>query len=99
MVALKPAAGFCVRMVVFYGLLAAPWPGVRDAYAAVYRGAANAVFGSFGSEGLVHFQPLPQRQEALDSEITIRHRRSTVMATTRHSARVTGYLPTIEIVA
>ena len=90
--------GFVLKLLLLYGLLAAPWPGVRGAYSVAYRAAANLVFGSFGG-GVVRFRASPSGREEMDAEIVIRNRRSPVAGTTPHNSRMTGYLPTAEVIA
>jgi hypothetical protein len=96
---LKNLGKFFAVLVIVYGVLAVPWPFVRDAYGAVYRGVANAVFGSFGGDGVVRFEPATDPDATLDSEIRVRRRSGTVTGTTLHDSRLTGYLPTIQVVA
>jgi len=96
---LKIFGRFFLVLVLVYGVLAVPWPFVCDAYAAVYRGVAGVVFGSFGSDGVVRFEPATDPDAAMDSEIRVRRRGGTVTGTTQHDSRMTGYLPTIQVVA
>ena len=95
----KRIAVFAFLALLFYGLLAGPWPGFQKGYAAFYQVVGNAVFGSFGSGGLVRFQPIAASGGEMDTEIVIRRRDSPVKGTTPHSAWVTGYLPTAECIA
>ena len=95
----KRIAGFAFRLVLLYVLLVAPWPGLKEAYSTVYRTVANAVFGSFGSDGVVRFQPHPEARREFDTEIIIQRRGSPVKGKITHSARVTGYLPTVGCIA
>ena len=100
MLSVKQTYGFFVRLVLLYGLLAVPWPGLRAIYAAGYRAVGNALFGSFGRDGAVRFRPLTQGREQADTAIDLANRRRTQStATMGHSARLIGYLPTAEVVA
>lgn len=90
-----PLTRFLLLLVALYGALAAPWPGLAAAYAAGYRAAAEALFGSFGSGGIVRFEPA-SGGTAGDTTIALGRRGSPVVARVDHDARVTGYLPTIE---
>lgn len=100
MLPVKKTAGFFLRLVLFYGLLVAPWPGLREAYARGYRAAGNALFGSFGSDGVVRFEPLSKGREQMDTEIGIGNLRTRPAPKfAQHSTRLTGYLPTAEVVA
>ncbi len=91
--------GFVVRLAILYGLLAAPWPGLREAYARLYCGTTNALFGAFGAKGVVQLRSVDSGGGNMDCEISIRNRSSSVVGTTQHSARITGYLPMATTVA
>ncbi|MDX1388557.1 MAG: hypothetical protein R3344_05180 [Acidobacteriota bacterium] len=95
----KILARFFLVLILVYGVLAVPWPAVRAGYAAVYRGVANVVFGSFGGDGIVRFEPAGSDEAGMDTLIQVRRRGSSVVGTTTHDSRLTGYLPTIEVVA
>ena len=88
-----------MRLALFYGLLAAPWPGLREVYSSVYGATANAVFGSFGPHGYVRFWPSSGGREQMDTEIFIGNKQTRASRIAQHSARLTGYLPTAEILA
>ena len=49
---LRPASGFFVRLLIYYGVLAALWGLFAGAYASVFRATGGAVFVSGGSTGL-----------------------------------------------
>ncbi|MCG8405276.1 MAG: hypothetical protein MI923_08780 [Phycisphaerales bacterium] len=53
----KPKAipGFFLRLLLIYGVLAAPWPALDRVYLSCFRAVGNRLFGSFGSEGTVEF--------------------------------------------
>ena len=76
MFTLRLVGGFCVRVVVFYGLLMVPWPGLQDTYARCFRAAAEVVFGSFGPGGLVSFEPRPAPHPLYDTNIVLQTRHS-----------------------
>ena len=95
----RPFAGFVVRLLIIYGLFCIPWPGVRQGYAALYRGAANGLFGSFGAEGVVRFLPAQMGQSVVDSEFQLRERSCPKFVTIQHDGILTGYLPTAETIA
>lgn len=100
MLPVKQIVGFLARLLVFYGLLAFPWPGLREAYSAAYQAAGDAVFGSFGRDGVVRFEALPHVRGQMDTEIVFGNRRTRpAPRAVRHSARLTGYLPTAEVLA
>lgn len=100
MLPLKQIAGFFLRLVLFYALLAAPWPGLCESYATGYRAVANALFGSFGADGIVRFEPLSNGSQELDTEIIAGNLRTRAPPrSAHHSTRLTGYLPTVEVIA
>lgn len=96
----KRLSGFFVRCVIWYALLIAPWPGVMDAYRAVFRAAGNRVFQSIGRGGSVSFEPRTSVDHTGDTTLVftkVRHyRASTDMQV--NSAYV-GYRPTAFLVA
>lgn len=95
----RPFAGFVIRLLIIYGVFCIPWPGVRQGYAALYRGAGNVLFGSFGSEGVVRFLPAQAGQGRLDYEIQILKRGCPTSGISQHDSILTGYLPTAETIA
>ena len=88
---------FVVGAPLLYGLLVAPWPGLGEAYARLFRGTGEFVFGSFGS-GVVWFRPDTSRPE-YDTKIVMAKRPSRVGGSVRVSSRHVGYLPTVTAVA
>jgi len=88
----------CVFLVV-YALLAMPWPGVQACYSAVYRGVCNTVFGRFGADGLVRFDRKVTDGKRSDTTITIARIGSKEGLVIPHKPRLTGYLPTVELIA
>jgi hypothetical protein len=56
---LKPALSFAGRFVLVYALLAAPWPGLGVASQGWPRFCGTALFGSFGTKGVVAFSAFP----------------------------------------
>jgi len=95
----KQIAGFLLRLVLLYGILAVPWPAVQRAYSAAYAGAANALFGSFGSDGLVQFQRSPKSARPADLELVIRKRGAPQVGRAPHDPILTGYLAMVEVIA
>ena len=47
---------FILLLTVYYAILIAPWPGLEDAYARLFRAGAQFVLGSYGSAGAVRFE-------------------------------------------
>lgn len=95
----RPFAGFVVRLLMIYGVLCIPWPGIRQGFAALYRYAANGFFGSFGSDGVAHFQSAPTRPNNFDSQIQLLKRDTPKLGTARHDSIRTGYFPIAETIA
>ncbi len=95
----KQIVGFLLRCVLLYGILAVPWPAVQRAYSAAYAGVANAVFGSFGSDGLVRFQRPPNSARPADLELVIRKRGEPQVGRASHDPILTGYLAMVEVIA
>jgi hypothetical protein len=95
----RAAALFFLRLIILYAVLVAPWPGLREGYAAAYRAACNWAFARFGSEGYVQFRPLPAGAGKMDSEIFLGNLRTHASRTAQHNIRLIGYLPTAEVIA
>ena len=97
----KSLGGFVIRFLIIYGLLMAPWPGLRRAYAAVFRAGGNLVFGSLGPDVRVRFRPPDRSERAADTEIVLTKREGQALATRRvpTKARHLGYTPTAILVA
>ena len=89
---------FCL-FVLLFGLLTVPWPGVQACYSTAYRAVANALFGSFGSEGIVRFEPRPSDRKWADTSVMMARRGSSEGIAIPHSPRLRGYLPTAELIA
>ena len=85
--------------VLFYGLLAAPWPGLQACYSAASRAVNNALFGRFGSKGIVRFDPRPSDRKHADTSVTIARRGRDEGIIMPHSPRLRGYLPTAALIA
>ncbi|MGD2109138.1 MAG: hypothetical protein PVI86_07075 [Phycisphaerae bacterium] len=90
----------CVALfILLYALLSAPWPGVQEGYSAAYRAVGNAVFGSFGSEGVVRFEPRTASYRWADTSVTIARRGSQQGLEIPEDPRLQGYLPTVATLA
>jgi hypothetical protein len=95
----NPIAGFVLWTALVYGALAAPWPGLQQAYSRAYRGTARIVFGSFGPDGIVEFVASPVPRGASDTQIIIRNRHRSAFTVSPHAPRRAGYLPTALLAA
>ena len=96
----KRLAGFVFRVLLFYGLLVLPWPGVRQGYSVFYRESANLLFAS-SSDLIIRFRPRPlsKGDPSKDLEFAMSRRRESRERTTPIDTRLSGYLPTAELVA
>lgn len=93
-------SGFFCRLILIYGLLIVPWPGLREGYSTAYRAVGNVLFGSFGSDGLVRFEPLPDDKSRDDTMIVIKNRRVPGGQVSHpHNTQLRAYLPTATAVA
>jgi hypothetical protein len=102
----KLILGFLGRFLLAAALLFAPWPGWDAAYGRLLRATAQAVLGSFGSKGVVLFQPNDERDDALnDTKVFLGHRDqigrggNMPAATVKFSSRYVAYVPTALLVA
>ncbi len=99
---MRPASGilrFTLWLALIYGLLAAPWPGVQEAYSKVYMSVGNWAFKSFGSKGEVKFAPPSKPKGRSDIEVITKLRGDRVEGWSPHNTRLMGYLPTVEVIA
>ena len=70
----KQTTWFFMKFLLVFAVLAVPWWGVQEAYAAFFRGGVNLLYGSFGSQGRVHFRPLSPPDAHHDTEIRLENR-------------------------
>lgn len=92
-------SGFVVRVVVIYALLTAAWLVVGDAYATGFRTGCAFLFGSFGPDCTIRYQPTPTVDKYADTNGVIRNRRTRVEGRITLSSRYFGYVPTVLLVA
>lgn len=98
----RPILGFLCRFVIVLGLLAAPWPGWPETYARCLQKGATAVYGSFGSKGIVEFAPDTSGDKTCDTVICVRNREKPDASHSRRSvfsSRITAYFPTALVIA
>ncbi len=97
----KQVAKFIVLVLIIYTLLAMPWPGVHQAYSAAYRVTADSVLGVSTSHFLVYVRPLREHEGEGDEDVKLGvwDRQIQRGQRVRLSTRLTGYLPTAEILA
>ncbi len=86
---------FCLFLLAF-GLLMAPWPRLGRVYTRFYSAGAALLFGSFGSTGIVTFEPLHDSEHDLHVTLYNRARLAPdgdiARIRTRHSSRHAGYM-------
>ncbi len=88
----KPIVGFFIRFMVLFVVLTAPWPGLPQIYAPIYRAVGNVLFVRFGS-GSVHLESSGRRDPNRDTNFLLRNRNTGanyVFSGTSHK----GYQPT-----
>ena len=91
---------FLLGVVILYGLLIAPWPGVATWYAIGFRNVGNAVFGRFGDRGLVRFRPigpderLRRGTQDWDTEFMLEIRGQPGATGVWYNSWQAGYIPT-----
>ncbi len=97
----KQVAKFIVLVLIIYTLLAVPWPGVRQAYSAAYRVTADWVLGVSTPHFLIYVRPLREDEGEGDADVKLGVWDRQVQSGQRVllSTRLTGYLPTAEILA
>ena len=94
----KQLTWFFLKFLVVLVILMAPWPGLREGYAAGFRGGVNFVFGTFG-QGRVRLKPLSIPSPEHDTEILLENRVNRGMRTIACSSQLQGYHPTAFMIA
>jgi hypothetical protein len=90
---------FSLRLLLCYAVLIFPWPGLKQAYGALFRSAANAVVSPLVSTGKVEFVPAQVPNEAWDLEMRMSVPSSSRSWHAEYSSRAWGYLPTAAVIA
>jgi hypothetical protein len=89
---------FFVKIALFYALFLIPWPGVREAYATLFRAGGNLLFRTIGEHGRVYFEPMEitgSLFSAYDTNVRIENRQKGIRgAIPGINTRLMGYLPT-----
>ena len=87
---------FICLFAVFYGLLMAPWPGLGKAYSRLYLAGASALFNSFGSKGVVHFNQSDDAECDINVELynqdQVDKNGQAPIVQARHTSRRAGYM-------
>jgi len=97
----KLVAGFCIRLVVFYTLLAAPWPGLAARYAKGFARCCDYItydvfnsYGIFGTDATARVYPISEQDSPHDLQLVIGNRSSRALTDRpRSSSRHLGYVP------
>lgn len=95
----RPILYFLLVFGACYPFLALLYPGYSPRYAAAYRRAGNAWFGTYGERGIVTFAPMDKPSRTTDTVVSTSLRGSPYIGDTYHSPRLTGFLPTVEYIA
>ncbi len=95
----KQIAGFFVRLILVYGFLVAPWPGVKSGYATLYRSAATTLFRTMIPGGVVHFEPMSDPYRKFDTNIQFLNTRSGARQTAVTSSRDPAFFQTIFLIS
>lgn len=99
----ESVVGFAWRFAVFYLMLAViPRGGLREVYAKVFQAGGNAVFGSFGENGVTRFEPATTGSSDQDTTVTFKNRDPRFAAKKKVivcSGWIMGYLPLATLVA
>ncbi len=84
---------FILLLTVYYALLIAPWPGLEDTYARVFRAGAQYVLGSYGSAGAVRFEPGSPQDETHDTGLMALNKGNGAYVGMGIDTRYEGYVP------
>ena len=95
----RTIVGFVVRVVVLYALLMLAWLVVGNAYAAGFRTGCAMLFGSFGSQWTIRYEPIPDASKYADTDVLMKNARAGVEGSKTVSARYRGYVPTAVLIA
>ncbi len=91
--------GFFGRLLLIYGVLAAPWPGINAGYATLFSAGGNLMFRSFMLGDSVRFRPVSHPTASDDTHIHGPNSRTGVGRRTTPFSRRWGYLPTAFLVS
>lgn len=99
MPALSPAWRFSLRLLLVYGLLVIPWPGLKSGYGSLFRTCGNESLQALGFRGIVEFRPPAEYHAAWDIEMHMKNPSTRQQWFVEYSSRGWGYLPMAAIVA
>ena len=95
--------GFCIRLVVLYTLLAAPWPGLAARYAKGFASCCDYItydifrgYVIFGTDATARVYPILGQDLPHDIKLVIGNRSSRALTDRpRTSSRHLGYMPAV----
>lgn len=90
----RQIAMFFMRVALIYGLLIAPWPGIRDCYRNIFISIANQFAHSLVPGTFSRFKPHPEKSARNDTVVEIESRRLSLRTTVGLSARQPAYVQT-----
>ena len=93
------ARRFALRLLLVYGLLIIPWPGLKSGYGSLFRTSGNGLLHAFGFRGIVELRPPAEEHAAWDIEMHMKNLKTRERWHVEYSSRGWGYLPTAAIVA
>jgi len=93
------ALRFALRLLVVYGLLIAPWPGLKSGYGSLFRTCGNKLIQASGLRDMVEFRPPTVHQAAWDVEMHMKNPKTRESWHVEFRSHGWGYLPTAAIVA
>ena len=99
----KTVAGFCIRLIVLYTLLAAPWPGLAASYGKGFASCCDYItygifkgYGIFGTDATARVYQISGQDSPHDIQLVIGNRNSREGTDRpRTSSRHLGYVPAI----
>lgn len=94
----RPVLGSLLRFFLLYGLLMAPWPGVRDFYRDRFVGGSGFAFGLVVSRKTVAIGPNDPHVGAQDTVVEVRHPKRGPLQLKINSGEV-AYLPTAILIS
>jgi len=93
------ALRFALRLLLVYGLLITPWPGLKSGYGSVFRTSGNGLLHALGFRGIVELRPPAEEHAAWDVEMHMKNPKTSERWHVEYSSRGWAYLPTAAIVA
>lgn len=99
MLAPRKILGFAFRVLVYYGIAVALYSIVGTRYTYLFCRTSTVLFNTFSSRSHVNFQPDVHPTSSADVTILMETFKPPGKRETKLSARLTGYLPLMQVVA